>query len=323
MVAVLVSAAIVMPSPSGTSTAQANFAPVSVSALDQASRLATKVANLARGDHALNRIMTASGGKPQKLDLRMDVLGYDLDAVLQGQSQVPRVTLASIPNDLGRIRETDERKAVFFKAVLPLVLQVNEQILVDRQRLWELSAAKKAGVKLDAVDRLWLAVMADRYGTRRGDIDILLRRHDVVPPSLALAQAATESAWGTSRFVKEGNAIFGQWTFAEDHDGIVPGARADGKTHRIRAFDSLYDSVASYVTNLNKHRAYKEFRAARAEMRIRGQNLDGKRLAATLHRYSERGAAYVDELYAIIDGNDLSLMDRARLSTSGRRDPLI
>jgi len=216
-----------------------------------------------------------------------------------------------------------ERKAVFFKTVLPLVLQVNEQIVEDRKRLWQLGAEQKSGARLSAVDRLWLAVMSERYGTRRSDVDALLKRHDVVPPSLALAQAATESAWGTSRFVKEGNAMFGEWTFASDHEGIVPSERASGKTHRVRAFDSLYDSVASYVTNLNKHRAYREFRQVRAEMRAKGQAFDGIRLAATLHRYSERGAAYVDELQTIIRGNELDLLDGARLSQAGDLEPVI
>lgn len=321
MVAVLVSAAVVMPSPSGTSVAQANFAPVSL--LDQANRIAARVVAYSQSDKALNGFDTASGSAVGALDRHMDAVAYDLDAVLQGRGEVPRITLASLPSDLARIRETGQRKAVFFKTVLPLVLQVNEQILQDRQRLWELGAAIKSGVKLDAVDRLWLAVMAERYGTRRGDVQMLLKRHDVVPPSLALAQAATESAWGTSRFVREGNAMFGEWTFASDHNGIVPSERVSGKTHRVRAFDSLYDSVASYVTNLNKHRAYKEFRAARAEMRAQGQIMDGMRLASSLHRYSERGAAYVSELHAIIGGNDLGLLDNARLSQSGDLEPVI
>jgi Bax protein len=281
MVAVLVSAAVIMPSPSGTSVAQASFQPVSL--LDNASRI-IKQASRHFGGSSLSDFDVASGADDDQTSAQFDALGYDLDAVLSGSVEVPRITLASLPGDLSRIRETDERKSLFFKSVLPLVLQANEQILEDRQRLWDISAAKKAGTPLDAVDRLWLAVMAERYGTRRGDVEILLRRHDVVPPSLALAQAATESAWGTSRFVKEGNAIFGEWTFVNDHDGIVPNERISGKTHRVRAFDSVSDSVMSYITNLNKHRAYQEFRDARAEMRAKGLNLDGRRLASTLHR---------------------------------------
>lgn len=305
--------------------ARASFAPITVQ--DRASFTATHNNDAHDGAAELGDFETASGAADSAPDTHLspdvDVLAYDLNAVLQGHGEVPRITLASLPGDLARIRETDQRKAVFFKSVLPLVLQVNEQILNDRQRLWELGAVMKTGAPLDAVDRLWLAVMAERYGTRRGDIDALLERHDVVPPSLAIAQAATESAWGTSRFVKEGNAMFGEWTFAAKHDGIVPNGRAEGKTHRVRAFDSLYDSVASYVTNLNKHRAYKEFRAMRADMRVKGQPVSGMRLASTLHRYSERGAAYVAELHAIIGGNDLDMLDGARLSQAGDFEPVI
>ncbi|HEY9163522.1 MAG TPA: glucosaminidase domain-containing protein, partial [Magnetovibrio sp.] len=263
------------------------------------------------------------GSSVKVKDAAPAALAYDLDAVIKGQREVPRVILASVPGNLDQIRETDERKALFFKTVLPLVLKVNEQIVADRERLWDLNAQKKAGMKVDAVDRLWLAVMAERYGTARGDVASLLRRHDVVPPSLALAQAATESAWGTSRFVKEGNAIFGEWTFSEDHEGIVPNGRASGKTHRIRAFDSLYDSVQSYVSNLNSHRAYKEFRSVRAELRASGLPLDGMRLASTLYRYSERGAAYVDELHVLISTNNLEYLDGARLSKTKTFEPVI
>lgn len=324
MVAVLVSAAVIMPSPKGTAVARANFVSISLESVplvDRASRMVEQAGRrFGVGDATSDRVSASAGDETMQ---RFKVVGYDLDAVLKGQDDVPRVILASLPGDLSHIRETDVRKAMFFKTVLPMVLQVNEQILEDRQRLRDISAANRSGRPLEAVDRLWLAVMAEQYGTRRGDVDVLLKRHDVVPPSLALAQAATESAWGTSRFVKEGNAIFGQYTFADDRDGLVPSARLDGKTHRIKAFDSLYDSVASYVTNLNNHDAYEEFRSMRAEMRARGQNLDGKRLATTLHRYSERGAAYVSDLHVIMSGNNLTMLDNARLSRVGDSAPVI
>lgn len=320
MVAVLVSAAVLMPSPSGTGVARASFEPLSA---EQMARAFPRASAAAESSADLDRFETASGNATGTVRDHAEVLAYDLGAVLKGHSDVPRITLASLPGDLSEIRETAERKAVFFKTVLPLVLQANEQILRDRQRLWELSAHIKTGQPLAADDRLWLAVMAERYGTKRGDVSGLLRRHDVVPPSLALAQAAIESAWGTSRFVREGNAMFGEWTFADDHDGIVPSERASGMTHRVRAFDSLYDSVLSYVTNLNKHRAYAEFRKMRADMRAKGQLLDGKRLANTLHRYSERGAAYVSELHAIMAANDLERLDGARLTRNGDFEPLI
>jgi len=322
MVAILFATAWLMPAPSGVSVAKASFTPLptditlaQLKTAEAQGRAALRGEGLADIDE-LASMVTASGPTDGGLD-------YDLGAVIQGYAGVPRLSLVSLPENLGKIRETEQRKAVFFKTVLPLVLQVNEQIVEDRSRLWDLHAQKQTGSKLKAVDRLWLAAMAERYGAARGDINALLAHHDVVPPSLALAQAATESAWGTSRFVREGNAMFGEWTFAAKHKGIVPKERLTGKSHRVRAFDSLYDSVASYVTNLNKHRAYKEFRTLRAQMRAKGQTVSGMRLASALHRYSERGAAYVAELHAIISGNELDLLDGARLSHNGKFAPVI
>ncbi|PHS79255.1 MAG: hypothetical protein COB59_02755 [Rhodospirillaceae bacterium] len=314
MAVILINMGLLLPARTGVSVANASFplpAFVSASVPAKSGQDGTRLAI---------DLEPASG---PDADLKLYAsLNYDLDAVREGRGDVPRITLASLPSDLWRERETSKRKALFLKSVLPLVLQVNEQITQDRKRLKNLATAQKQG-PLQALDRLWLAVMAERYGTKRGDINAVLNRHDVVPPSLALAQAATESAWGSSRFVREGNAMFGQWTFSPQHPGIVPAGRDEGKTHRIRAFASLYDSLDSYVTNLNKHRAYKEFREMRSAMRRQGQPLDGLRLAGTLHRYSERGADYVNELRAIIFSNDLRLVDGARLSPNATVEPLI
>jgi len=322
MVSVLFSAALMMPTPSGVSVANASFPQQDFTPhqLGQRPASANILAHEAQAGADLQDFDTASGPVVGASRIHA-ALNYDLDAVFQGRSDVPRIALVSLPGDLARIREIDQRKAVFFKSVLPLVLQVNEQILEDRTRMRSLSASQKTGTPLRAVDRLWLAVMAARYGTPRNNIDALLNRHDVVPPSLALAQAASESAWGTSRFVREGNAMFGEWTFTDKHEGIVPSERATGKTHRVRAFSSLYESVLSYAVNLNKHRAYRDYRAMRATMRAEGRTIDGMHLAGALTSYSERGGAYVAELRAIISGNDLDLLDSARLS--GANKPLI
>lgn len=331
MVTVLFGAAWLIPAPSGTSVARATFpvydivsaAPhvgVPLQRLRYTPQTAVEADDAAYG---LADMETASGHPAGGLGGLHPLLDYDLNAVLHGAAEVPRLTLVNMPVDLSAIRETDERKAVFFKSVLPLVLQVNEQIVQDRQRLWQLHAVQASGEALNALDRLWLAAMAERYGTQRGDIQALLDRHDIVPPSLALAQAASESAWGTSRFVREGNAMFGEWTFSKAHKGIVPNDRELGKQHRVRAFDNLTDSVKSYVTNLNKHRAYKEYRAKRAEMRAQGKPVNGMILAGALHRYSERGAVYVAELRAIISGNDLDLLDTAQLNAAGDVEPVI
>lgn len=246
-------------------------------------------------------------------------LDYDLASVAAGEETVPRVFVDSVPASLDDIREVDERKALFFRSVLPLVLQVNQGILKDRAKLEGLRERKRAGDAFTAAERLWLIVMAERYGLQTGDetldpvnLDALLRRVDIIPPSLALAQAAKESGWGRSRFAREGNALFGQWTWTGD--GLVPEKRKKGKKHRVRAFDDLMASVRAYVRNLNSHRAYKEFRTKRAAMRARGDTIDGHALAETLHRYSELGHEYTERLQSMIDFNDLKRLDDARLA---------
>lgn len=242
-------------------------------------------------------------------------LSYDLGAVVDGSATVPQVFLAAIPHDLAAVPETAERKALFFKSVLPLVLQVNKELLAHRARLESLRAEIYAGSTPAAADRLWLAMMSDRYDTERDDIDAILKHVDVIPPSMALAQAAAESGWGTSRFARLGNALFGQWTYAEGN--LIPDDRDEGKDHMIRQFNSLIESVRGYARNLNTHRAYREFRALRAELRQKEKPLDGRVLIGELHRYSERGVDYVNEIRALISFNKLNRLDDARLSEDG------
>ncbi len=239
------------------------------------------------------------------------VLAYDLDLIRDGAS-VPRVFLASMPSALADVQETAVKKALFYKSVLPLVLQVNDEILANRARLVRLNAELSSGAEPSAVDRLWLSMMSERFGVSRNDTEALLKNVDVVPPSLALAQAATESGWGTSRFTREGNALFGQWTFAEGN--LVPTDRGDGKEHMIKRFEALIDSVRAYARNLNSHRAYREYREMRATLRAKDKPLDGRVLAGTLHRYSELGVEYVNAIRAMISHNSLSRFDDARLA---------
>jgi len=226
---------------------------------------------------------------------------------------VPRLFLARLPPDMSAIRQIKERKAIFFKTVLPLILQVNDEIRADRRRLWDLHARAINGEYLPAVDRLWLIVLAERYKVKRGDVKELLKRVDIMPTSMALAQAAEESGWGTSRFSREGNAIFGQWTFS-DAEGLVPLKRQAGRTHKVRAFRNLLDSVRSYARNLNTHRAYRKLRTIREQMRRDGTAVRGRRLIETLTSYSERGVDYVKGLRAIISDNNLDRLDAAKLS---------
>lgn len=239
-------------------------------------------------------------------------LAYDLDVVSSGIGNVPRVFLSSIPTDIGDIAETSLRKALFFKSVLPLVLQVNEGILEQRARLQHIKRLLQTGAKPSAANRLWLAMMSERYKVKRDDITALLHKVDVVPPSLALAQAAKESGWGMSRFAREGNALFGQWTW--EKAGLVPDGRDAGKQHKIRSFPTILDSVEAYIHNLNTHRAYREYRTLRGDLRNQGKPLDGRLLAGELLRYSELGVEYVNSIRSMISHNKLRRFDGVRLN---------
>ncbi len=251
-----------------------------------------------------------------------DKLKYDLKEAKKKPFQVPRFYLASLPKGMSNIREVSKRKALFFKTVLPLILKTNEEIRADRLKLWRLHYQARLNAKLDGLDRLWLSGISKRYGVKySGDaigpmISDLLNRVDTLPVSLALAQAAEESGWGTSRFAKEGNALFGQWTY-KSNKGIAPKDRDEGATHSVKAFSSLSDAVKAYMHNLNTHRAYRKLRAIRTEARRLGQPLSGYDLAVGLQKYSARGEEYVSSLRSIIRVNDLSILDGAALSSKG------
>ena len=251
------------------------------------------------------------------LDETFDRLGYNLDAVSNKGAFVPRIFLASLPKDLDKIRRAEKRKAIFFRSVLPLILQANEEIIFDRDRLLRLHMQIQKGQKLEAADRLWLIVLAERYKVQRGQMEALIARVDIVPPSLALAQAAEESGWGTSRFSLLGNAIFGEWTFSTS-ESVIPQQRDEGKRHRIKIFKSLLHSVRAYARNLNSHQAYKEFRTKRHTQRRQGAILRGGELVDTLTRYSERGEKYVKTLRDIMVWNKLDRLDKARLSRGAK-----
>lgn len=232
-------------------------------------------------------------------------------------SAVPRAFSASLPVSLHDTDSTTTRKQIFITTVLPLVLRANEAIQAERQRVLTIAAQMEKGRAANATERSWLAEAYARYGVAEGDVDTLVRRMDVVPPSLAIAQAAIESGWGRSRFALEGNALFGQWTWS-DGSGLVPKKRPDGHTYAIKAYQTIYESVADYMRNLNTHRAYRAFRVSRAAMRAAGEMPTGASLAQALSHYSERREAYVQDLHSIIRVNRLSRFDRARLETPAR-----
>jgi Bax protein len=247
---------------------------------------------------------------------RFERQGYDLGAVAAKKAEVPRLFLLRLPRDWRRLAQTDARKRAFIMVMLPLVLQANERILADRDRLRKLEAARAKGKRLRARDRAWLDSLAASYGVEPGDRKALRLRLDVVPPSLAIAQAAIESGWGTSRFATAGNAMFGQHT-PKRRGAITPNERAPGQNFSIRSFQTLGDSVASYMKNLNTHRAYRMFRQRRAESRRNRKTIRGAALVEALAAYSERGEDYTRALGRLLESNDLARLDTARLRSPG------
>ena len=250
---------------------------------------------------------------------RFDSIGYDLDQVRATASPVPRLFLEALPRDLADMSPVSAKKRLFVQAVLPIVLQVNEEITSARWRLERLADRLTRADTLSPADtispadREWLVAMADLYRTDPFDVQELLNRMDVVPPSLALAQAAEESGWGTSRFARQGNALFGQYTY-NAKSGILPARRDADRRHRVRSHDNLLAAVRAYVHNLNSHWAYEDFRRRRAQLRRSGGQLDGHALAGELRSYSERRGAYVQTIRQIIRQNRLGDFDSAWLN---------
>jgi Bax protein len=248
------------------------------------------------------------------LSAKFMTLDYDLNDIREEGASVPRVFVVNMPQDMPHIQLPADRKNIFFKTVLPLILKANDEILADRKRLLFIHQKKIKFTEIAARDKLWLVVLCERYNVGRTNLLELLRRVDIVPPSIALAQAAEESGWGTSRFTLEGNALFGQWTFG-DKNLLVPKARDVGKEHGVRSFRSLLGAVRSYVLNLNTHRAYRGFRKERQNLRRKGLSVTGSSLVSTLTSYSERGKKYVRNIQTIIDSNKLQNLDTARLGS--------
>jgi len=233
--------------------------------------------------------------------------GYDLDRIADGRATVPRLFASQFPTDLPELDPAARRKLLFAKIMLPLILNENERINANRARAGRLigrAHRSRAEVR-------WLRRLAADYGVEYGVWGRLSRRMDVVPTSLALAQGAIESGWGTSRFAQQGNAVFGQWT--TDRSGMTPERRAAGATHRVATFRNLGRSVARYMHNLNTHSAYTRFREVRAQARSSGRTLSGAEYAGALEEYSETGGEYIGLLRQIIGDERLARFDWARL----------
>lgn len=238
------------------------------------------------------------------------------ELVLQPQPLPVETETVVLMPDFEAVTDTDSRKEAFFAFLHTHIEEENERVRQTRARLLPLAEIVRAGEPLSRLERDELDEIAAEYRlsdarlSERALMEELLRRVDIVPMSLVMAQAANESAWGTSRFAREGNNIFGQWCFNEGC-GLVPERRRSDASHEVRSFGSVQGSVRAYLSNLNTHASYAEMREMRADMRAQGRPLDSMVLARGLTRYSERGMAYVHELQDIIRVNRLHAFDRS------------
>jgi len=235
--------------------------------------------------------------------------GYKLDDIRKNKLVKP-VALDSFPREIKMIENTKKRKDFFIQIVLPLILQENNNIRLDRKRLFNI-INKSNNTNLE---KKWLNKKYKQYGVPSKDLSTLKIRIDEIPVSLALAQAAKETGWGTSRFAQEGNALFGQWTWSGE--GLKPKEADGNEGHKVMKFNVLQASVRAYQRNLNTHKTYKEFRLARAQLRDAGKELDSIILSQYLDKYAETGQQYVKIIKKIIEQNDLKDFDNAKLLPS-------
>jgi Bax protein len=233
--------------------------------------------------------------------------------------EVPELIVVEDPiPDFASMLDVQEKKDTFFSFLGPYVAAVNQQILAQRQRLLVLQNKADNEQPLTRAEMAFLTELRVDYELENERLNTLnlinrlLKRADIIPQSLALAQAANESAWGTSRFAQQGNNFFGQWCYTEGC-GIVPSSRVAGASHEVKSFESVLESVRSYIMNLNTFPSYQHLRDIRLELREEGQPLDGITLSEGLDSYSERGDEYIFELQSMIYSNNLLEHDRAEV----------
>ena len=234
---------------------------------------------------------------------------YNLQNVRDTKLVKP-VSLSLLPAEMKMIENTKKRKELFIQIILPLIIEENKNIKLDRKKLFKVLNKNKNSKE----QKNWLEKKFKQYGVNNRDLFTLKIRMDEIPVSLAIAQAAKETGWGTSRFALEGNALFGQWTWSGE--GIKPAGAEDDTTHKVMKFKVLQASVKAYHRNLNTHSSYKDFRSTRAQLRDEEKPLDSVVLSEYLDKYAETGKEYVRILQQIIRQNKLTDFDDVKLLPS-------
>lgn len=234
---------------------------------------------------------------------------------------VPPLILKKFPIDLHQMHSVKLKKELFFRTVLPMAMLANEEIEHQRATLISIFKVYDQNGFITLQQQKELDSINSRYRIKKDPLTIqsarkkLLRRVDTLPEALVLAQAANESGWGTSRFARQANNIFGEWTFTPG-TGLVPAGRPKGETYEVRRFSSLYQSVRSYMRNINTHRGYRDLRRLREEFRKNRHEQSGLKLASKLDNYSTRRGAYSREIQSMIKSNRLEqIIARAYLKS--------
>ncbi len=238
---------------------------------------------------------------------------YDLKTVKKTKLVNIGNNLDHLPLEMKNIENVKKRKNLFIQIVLPLIIEENTRIKFDRKKLFVI-LNKNSNSKSDIE---WLKKKFKQYGVAKNDLTTLKIRMDEIPVSLAIAQAAKETGWGTSRFAQKGNALFGQWTWSGN--GIKPAAADNDSKHKVASFKVLKASVKAYQRNLNTHTSYKKFREERAIQRDNLGELNSLELVKYLDKYAETGIEYTKILSKIIKQNSLTDFDDVKILPTSKK----
>ena len=238
---------------------------------------------------------------------------YNLKDIRKNKLVKP-INIDLLPAEIKSIENTRARKELFIQIILPLILEENKKIRLERKTLFSILNKNSNSEE----EKNWLKSKFKQYGVTNRDLATLKIRMDEVPVSLAIAQAAKETGWGTSRFAQEGNALFGQWTYSGD--GIKPAGSDSEDTHKVMKFKILKASVRAYQRNLNTHKSYREFRKVRAIQRDVFGTLNSIELVNYLDKYAETGKEYIKILKKIIEQNKLKDFDDAKILPSSIKE---
>ena len=238
---------------------------------------------------------------------------YNLKDIRKNKLVKP-IAIDLLPSEIKSIENTRKKKELFIQIVLPLILEENKKIKLERKTLFSILNKNSNS----EAEKNWLKSKFKQYGVVNRDLPTLKIRMDEIPVSLAIAQAAKETGWGTSRFAQEGNALFGQWTYTGE--GIKPAKSDSNENHKVMKFKILKASVRAYQRNLNTHKSYREFRKVRAIQRDVLGDLNSLELVNYLDKYAETGNEYIKILKKIIEQNKLTDFDDAKILPNSNKE---